>query len=55
MSGGVAGSEGTIAPSPPTVLRDANNDYFSRSVRWHGIGGTGAGTKPTPSSRIHST
>jgi hypothetical protein len=31
-----------------TTLRDANYDYFTRSVRWHGIGGTGAGTTPSP-------
>jgi hypothetical protein len=30
------------------TLRDANYDYFTKSVRWHGIGGMGAGTSPRP-------
>ncbi len=30
------------------TLRDGNYDFFTNSVRWHGIGGTGAGTTPSP-------
>ena len=30
------------------TLRDANFDYFTKSVRWHGIGGTGVGATPNP-------
>ncbi len=31
-----------------TTLRDANYDYGTKSVRWHGIGGTGAGAPASP-------
>jgi hypothetical protein len=30
-----------------TTLRDANYDFFTKSVRWHGIGGTGTGGPPS--------
>jgi hypothetical protein len=40
----------------PTViaraLRDANFDYVTQSVRWHGIGGTGTGQTPTPTPTL---
>jgi hypothetical protein len=48
------GYDGTAHPTSadPTVLatllRDGNYDFCSRSQRWHGIGGSGAGSAPSP-------
>lgn len=36
------------ASTVSTTLRDGNYDFATNSVRWHGIGGTGAGTTPNP-------
>jgi hypothetical protein len=30
------------------TLRDGNYDFFTNTVRWHGIGGTGEGAHPDP-------
>ena len=30
------------------TLRDGNYDFFTNTVRWHGIGGTGEGARPDP-------
>jgi hypothetical protein len=38
--------------SQTTTLRDANYDYFTKSVRWHGIGGTGTGSTPNPAPTL---
>ena len=35
-----------------SALRDANYDYATRSVRWHGVGGVGQGTTPDPAPAI---
>jgi len=35
-----------------TTLRNANYDYATKSVRWHGIGGTGAGSTPSPTPAV---
>lgn len=32
----------------PTTLRDANFDYFTGAVHWHGIGGSGVGQTTPP-------
>ena len=32
----------------PTTLRDANYDYFTNAVHWHGIGGSGVGQTTPP-------
>jgi len=37
------------------TLRDANFDYSTNSVRWHGIGGTGTGTTPNPAPVLRSS
>jgi hypothetical protein len=34
------------------TLRDANFDYFTRAVHWHGVGGTGVGAMPNPAPTL---
>jgi hypothetical protein len=38
-----------------TILRDANYDYFTKTTRWHGIGGSGLGTTPNPLPRLRDS
>jgi hypothetical protein len=37
------------------TLRDGNYDFFTNAVRWHGIGGTGTGTVPSPIPTIRAS
>jgi len=38
-----------------TTLRDGNYDYLTNSVRWHGVGGSGAQTTPPAASTLPSS
>jgi hypothetical protein len=38
-----------------STIRDANFDYFTKAVHWHGLGGTGAGTTPSPVPTLSDT
>lgn len=45
------GNQDADATTVARTLRDGNYDYYTASVRWHGIGGTGSGgSAPSPST-----
>jgi Cellulase (glycosyl hydrolase family 5) len=49
---GTLPGNGLDSSVPPVTLRDANYDYFTNAVHWHGIGGSGTGQTTPPGASV---